>query len=211
MAISFVAAGTEYRVDNNSSTAYTLNAPAGLAEGHFMLALVIHTGVTASITPPTGWTQVGSTLRSSDSIGINFSVLKRTAGASEPSSWTDGVIGSATVRRSAMVYAWSGCADATEQLLVSDQLLSETNASSLDTPTINNTDANGWRVCMWAHYDTEGGAAWTSNEVATRGTQTAGVNSNNVRGIVADSDGVVATGTTSRTGILDWYPQASSD
>lgn len=197
MAIAFVASGTEYRVDNSSSDAYTLNKPAGVSEGDLMLAMVAATAVTKSINPPTGWVQLGSTVLStnSETPSIHFSILARTVGSSDPSSW-NGTLGSASSRRHAIVVAYSGCADVSSQPLAMSSTETSTDSTTLVLPSVNNTDSAAWRISTGGSFQSSANGAPSTNDTTDRVTGVAGLITANVRAIWADSDGAIATGST---------------
>ena len=157
------AAGTVF-TSPTSGTNYTLNKPAGVASGDLMLAFITTNESTTSVVAPAGWTVVDYVQREDGSTDTTLTVLKRTAGGSEPSTWTDGYVTVACTRRSAVVVAYSGAADA------SQQFIGETTASTangtptyLTTPTLNNTDPNAWRVSAFAVSDDATGGTLVAN------------------------------------------------
>lgn len=162
-SIAFVAAGTAF----NSATSganFTLNKPAGVADGDLMLAFVT-AGEYTTISPPAGWTFVNSARVDDGSTDTSMFVLKRTAGGSEPSSWTDGTIGALSTRRTAVVVAYSGAADASEQFLAEAQAANgDTTPAFLTVPSVNNPDPNAWRVSAFAVSDDVGGGTLTANK-----------------------------------------------
>ena len=65
----------------------TINAPAGLVAGDVMLALIGYgAGANTTITPPSGWSQVGSTVQGDTY--AQTALFTKVAGSSEPSSYT---------------------------------------------------------------------------------------------------------------------------
>ncbi|WIC88891.1 minor tail protein [Rhodococcus phage Shagrat] len=164
-SIAFVAAGTAF----NSATSganFTLNKPAGVASGHLMLAFVT-AGEYTTITPPAGWTLVNSARVDDGSTDTSMFVLKRTAGGSEPSSWTDGTIGTNSARRTAVVVAYSGAADASEQFLAEAQVSSgDATPPFLTVPAVNNSDPNAWRISAFAVSDDFATGTLTANKQA---------------------------------------------
>lgn len=128
---------------------YTLNKPTAVVTGDLMLAFVTSTE-SGTITPPAGWSLVNQSRVDDGTTDMALYVLKRTATASEPVSWSDGFLSVQSARRSAVVVAYSGASD----------ILTDTQASTaadtpmyLSTPTLNNTDPNGWRVSAFAVSD----------------------------------------------------------
>lgn len=155
-SLAFRATGANFNSTSSGSN-YTLNCPAGVAAGDLMLAFVTSSQA-GSITPPAGWSLVNTASVDDGSTDTALFVLKRTATASEPSSWTDGLLSVASTRRHARVVAYSGAADASQQFIGENVL---TRAS--DTPlyltsaVVSNTDSNAWRVSAFAFSDDASG------------------------------------------------------
>lgn len=151
-SLGFRATGANFN-STSSGTNYTLNCPAGVQVGDLMLAFVT-TANAGTCTPPAGWTLVNSAVVDDGSTDTALFILKRTATASEPGSWTDGTVSVTSTRRHARVVAYSGAADASQQF-VSENV----TATASDTPAyitsaiVNNTDPNAWRVSAFAFND----------------------------------------------------------
>lgn len=160
--LGYRATGSNFN-STSSGTDFTLNKPAGTAVGDLMLAFVTSSQA-GTITAPAGWEAVNSAVIDDGSTDTALFVLKRTAGGSEPSTWTDGALGTAATRRNARVIAYSGAADASQQFVAENVL---TRAS--DTPlyltsaVVNNTDANAWRVFACAISDDAGSGTMVAN------------------------------------------------
>lgn len=164
-SIALRAAGTVF-TSPTSGIDYTLNKPAGVADGDLMLAFVTASELT-TINPPAGWTFVDQA-RVDDGLtngDTSLFVLKRTAGASEPASWTTGTVGLASLRRTAVVVAYSGAAIASEQFLATGTAATGVGTPLyLTTPTLNNTDPNAWRISAFALGDNASGGTLTANK-----------------------------------------------
>lgn len=89
-----------------SRSALTITAPSGISDGDVLLALILITGNGTTVTPPAGWTQVGSTATASDgSFFVNSSIWKKIAsGESGDYTWTP----SATVTTQGLMLRYSG-------------------------------------------------------------------------------------------------------
>jgi len=67
----------------------TFSKPAGVVEGDLMVAaLIAHFSATATLTPPSGWTAIGSTEQKTTATEIAILWCRKVAGASEPASYT---------------------------------------------------------------------------------------------------------------------------
>jgi len=164
-SIAFRAAGTVF----NSATSgadFTLNKPAGTATGDLMLAFLTASEY-ATINPPAGWTLVNSAKVDDASTDTSLFILKRTAGSSEPATWTDGTLSMNAGRRTAVVVGYSGAADASTQFVAEGQN-STGNGTPLflTTPQVNNTDPNAWRVSAFAVSDDAASGTMIANRQA---------------------------------------------
>jgi len=163
--LAFRGQGTAF-TSPTSGNNFTLNKPAGAVSGDLMLAFVTVSEHT-TIQPPQGWTLVNTTRVDDGSTDTCMFVLKRTAGGSEPASWTDGTIAVNAVRRSAVTVAYSGAADASEQFLGEAQAASgDATPNFLTVPAVANSDPNAWRVSAFAVSDDVGTGVLTANKQA---------------------------------------------
>lgn len=163
-SIALRAASTVF-TSPTSGANFTLNKPAGTATGDLMIAYVSATGYVTMSIVPAGWTLVNSA-RVSDGTLENLSlfVLKRTATASEPASWTDGTISAVAGCRQAVVVGYSGAADAAQQFIAETQVgTGNATPLSLATAALNNTDPNAWRVSAFAVSDNVATGTITAN------------------------------------------------
>lgn len=163
-SIGWRGAGTVF-TSPTSGADFTLNKPTGAVAGDLMIAVIRASAGGLTVTPPVGWTLVDSASTSGDSVSdVSLFVLKRTAGSSEPTSWTDGSLSGNASLRSATVVAYSGAADASQQF-IGEASASTTSDSPdyLTTPTVNNTDPNAWRVSAFAVMDDASGGSIAAN------------------------------------------------
>ena len=165
--IGLRAAGTVYS-DTTSSNVYTLNKPAGTASGDLMVAFVTSTYPVATITPPAGWQLVDSSTVDSAGIDICLFVLARTAGASEPSTWS-GALSANSVRREAVVVAYSGAASLSSQFIAEAQSATSGAGTVFTSPMVVNTDPSAWRISAFAVDSTVGASTMTANTQAPGG------------------------------------------
>lgn len=171
-SISYVGSGTTYN-STSSSTSVTLNgvnpgSPGTLAAGDLMIAYIV-TDAGGSINPPTGWTFVDTAQLQDGSVYLSLHVLCRTAGGSEPSSWTCSTVYN-TSRCSARVVAYRGAsADALNLITTGVSTQTTDTALSIRTATLNNTTSNAYRISAFATRDDNDGS-WTAALYGTGGT-----------------------------------------
>lgn len=184
----------------------TLNRPTGVVSGDLMIAFLSLSG-TATVTTPTGWTQAGRIARNvgggsgDDRSGsVTFYVFKRTAGSSEPTSWSASFTGSGTPAMSQVV-AYRNCETAANQFI--DGLMNTTSSSyQLTTSSVTNTDSKAWRVCAFTA-TTQTGDTMSATETIERADDKSDVGSHpDVQVAVYDSNGAVSTGSYSRKGTV---------
>lgn len=193
MAISFVASATPY-TRASSGTGYTLNAPAGVANGDILLATVAWDpgGAQRSITVPAGWVVLRTQYGSGDSRSIQVALLFREAGPSEPGSWS-GSVGTST---SAMVTGVSAYRGAQGSLGSNAGSLGV--GTSFSTGSVNNTAATSWRIVAAAYSSGSSNYNISSNEASRRWIEEAEP-SFSIQAAQWDSNAAIATGSTSRT------------
>ncbi|MFE0101149.1 hypothetical protein [Streptomyces sp. NPDC059009] len=161
-SVGFRATGTAF-TSPTSGTDFTLNKPAGTTTGDLLVAFVSSSQHSA-ISPPAGWTAVNTASIDDGTTDTALFVLKRTAGGSEPSTWTDGSLSVASTRRYAVVVAYSGAADAADQFLAEGVLTRATGTPLyLTSAVINNSDVNAWRISAFAVSDNAAGGSMVAN------------------------------------------------
>ena len=193
MAITFVASATPY-TRASSGTGYTLNAPAGVANGDVLLATVAWdpTGSQRSITVPTGWVVLRTQYGSGDTRSIQVALLFREAGPSEPSSWS-GSVGASTSAIVTGVSAYRGA-----QGSLGSNAGSLGLGTSFSTGTVNNTGSGSWRIVAAAYNSGSSSYNISSNEASRRWIEEAEP-SFSIQAAQWDSNAPIATGNTSRT------------
>ena len=131
------------KADGVSSLA--VNAPSGLAQGDLLLAWVSYNS-SATVSAPSGWNAVGSWMSASFASAQLFS---RTAGASEPSSYTFSLYGGATANLTAGIvdYFVSGGAASVDTETQSNNTAQVTTYAA---PSVTTTQASETVVAFWA-------------------------------------------------------------
>lgn len=204
-AISFVGKGTAWGWTANT-TAYTINRPSGVQNGDLMIAsIIVADSVAPTVTAPAGWTVVQQ-LTSTDSFAnARLAVLKRTAGSSEPTSWTGSFSGTVKPVVTESV-AYRGADTAANQFLAEGTSTSG-SGNTITTATVANTDSRSWRISVFG-YSTDYWTTASSSESSERDDQAAEyqISWSSYRTAVLsmhDSNGSISTGSTNRTGTLD--------
>lgn len=190
--ISYVGKASAYK-DTSSATAYTINRPAGVIQGDLMVASL---GVSGNVTvsAPSGWTLV-RTIHATGSNAHTIGILIRTAGASEPTSWS-ATHTSTGKPKVVQCVAYRGAADASLQFIAEDSATGQ--SANLVSHSVTNTDSKAWRISVFT-VSSNGGSTMTSNEVSERADDT---NSGSTPGItvaVYDSNGTISTGAQQRS------------
>lgn len=188
MAISFVAsAGWN---ESNDDTSYVLQKPSGVASGDLMLAvlgldLANDGGNDTTVTPPTGWTVLSDQYSSPNHQMV---IMTRTAGSSEPGSW-NGSLGSGRGPKASAVAAYRGVSG-----IADDNDNTTGSATSISTGSVTNPTATSWRVVLGAYSSASVSSTLSSNETTKRQA----AENSNVEVGAWDSNGTIATGSTSR-------------
>lgn len=167
--IALRAAGTVFSTAT-AGTSYTLNKPSSAASGDLMVAFVTSTSpIQTGFAAPTGWQLVElADAAASSSDAISMAVLARSAGASEPSTWT-GSLPFSAARCSAVVVAYSGAADVSSQFIAEAQAPSALAGTVFSTATVANTDPSAWRISAFATDSAVSAATMTANTQAPGG------------------------------------------
>lgn len=181
-----------------TGTDFQINRPAGVQIGDLMLAFLVTNGTAATtVTPPTGWTQQGSTVRADAASDINLVVLKKTYALDDPSYWT-GTVTSAVARQCVTV-AYRGADIASNQFVNTPNTATSIVAGTTIANTLTNSDAAAWRIQAVAFVDDVAGGSIASTEVAERNDTSAGSASPWTYLGIYDSEGPVTAASHTRT------------
>jgi hypothetical protein len=196
MAISFVGSTSTASTTNDAS--YTLTKPSGVQSGDFMIG-VVATWPGAdqgerNVTAPSGWTIVDEVFASSSSGACQLTILTRTAGSSEPASWSGGYSSLQTDTEATIVVAYRGV----DGLDASTDTATRGSATSYTVGPATNSSSSNWRVTVGAYVHSALSSAIQSTETLQRGID--GVDDGTaVQVSLWDSNGAVASGSHSRT------------
>lgn len=197
--ISYVGKGANWWY-GGAQGSFQINKPSGTTTGDLMLAFGAFAG-TSVPTAPAGWTQVARNVATLDNGDDHsgtgtFVVWKRSAGSSEPASWTSTYTGTGTPLMTQTV-AYRNC-DADSAQFIASGTSQTTGNDYLNTATVTNTNSRAWRVSAWMA-TTPQGDTMSSTEVSERADNRTDVGAHpDVNIAVYDSNGPVSTGTHRR-------------
>lgn len=162
-SITCVAAGATYSTSTTGS-GFTLNKPAGVADGDLLVAYVASDTDIVS-TPPSGWIKVTALDTNGGQGGLStaMTVLMRDGLASDPSTWVGNVDTTSGSRRSAVVVAYRGAAATATQLVKQGIVGSTSSTTNIRTPVLNNTFSNAYRLTAFAFRDDVSGGSVVAN------------------------------------------------
>ena len=211
---SFVGVGAKWSRQNSGSD-YVINRPSGVASGDLMLAFVTSNG-SPTINAPSGWTLVRRINQVESGNSVTMAVFKRTAGSSEPSSWS-GTLSSSQQPVITTTTAYRSVKDASLQF-VAENGSTDDSGTSIATATVNNTNSNSMRVVAFGSNQPnpewwQSHGSWSSTEASERFDGHEHPNGNGTAMVqlgVYDSNTTVSTGNHSVTGYNDSFYGAVS-
>lgn len=131
-----------------TTTSYTINRPSGVVSGDLMIAVLSVFGSITTVNAPSGWTLVHQKIQSDGTGPQTMAVFKRTAGSSEPTSWTGVLSSSSTVAMLSEASAYRNADVAANQFLA-ENVSATNNSDFLTTATVTNTNSSAWRVSIF--------------------------------------------------------------
>lgn len=146
MAITQVGS-TNTGPGNSSALTIVLNKPTGTASGHLLVAIITAIGSGATITGPSGWTEVDTATSTN---GVKMSLWAKIAGGSEGSTytWTESALGSQ--RFVGTITAWSGVNVVSLATAINTStehgMSTSTTAVTASTPTLGSSTFTAGRV-----------------------------------------------------------------
>lgn len=208
--IIFVGKATVWST-TSTNLSYTINKPSGVVSGDLMIASVCFNGSQTTVTAPSGWDLVRKTtsIRGDGGISsgsVTLVVFKRTAGSSEPNSWT-GTHSNPGKPKISQAAAYRNC------LIASSQFISESGASGLGSKTmttgsVTNNDSRAWRISVFGAVGDIGSDQEVDSTEKARRSDDSTALSNSPDPVLAmfDSNGPIATGSYTRQGTLENSP-----
>lgn len=186
---------------NNSATntsSITLNKPASVSTGDLMVGVITasNTGANVVFSIPTGWTPLADNSQTGSGVNTHGVVCYRYVQAGDPSSWT--TTGDRQAAWVSITSAYSGIDPTTPFIVYND------NQTNNTTPTVNNTNANAWRVAAWMGGHATLAMSWLVYSPTDTERQDLDINgssgsSNHSAAALVDSNATIATGNTSVT------------
>jgi hypothetical protein len=203
-AIAYVGKATPWSTASRTSS-FTLNKPAGVQSGDLMIATVLFSGIVSTVNTPSGWTLVRKITTAGsgqqDDGYLTSCIYRRTAGSSEPGDWTATHTDTPTYPKISQVVAYRNV-DTSGNPLIDEDYDTDENRSSVGTNSVSNTNSKAWRVCSFGGLSTTG-STWTGGDVTERGDDKINSSYFDAELSVSDSNGMVGTGSHSRTATLD--------
>lgn len=197
-SISFVgSASSTSPSGDTSNTSFSIIKPSGVVSGDFMVAMLSFFGGSSTsertITAPSGWSKVGEEYVTASGYPHQICVMTRTAGSSEPGSWSGSISTNAygTVTLSVAYRNVIGIA--------ASGVSSTGYDTSYSTATVNNAVSSNWRLTMGGYTSSSLNYEIDSNEVVERVINGRTTSNQDVQAGAWDSGGTIATGNTSRT------------
>lgn len=199
MAISFVATFTDVLDTSTGLEPYTIEAPTGTQQDDLMVAFISEDrGLIPELA--TGWTSLaaiendpGSPAAGLQSMRVMYRVFQ-----SGDTSWSADFEGATSSSWAATVSSYRGV-DASSPIIDAAGQEDATDGTDAVTATVNNTNSGAWRIVAFGAPD-DGSWACSGNTERSELVLTAG--SGDHAHATYDSNGTVATGNTSATGVF---------
>lgn len=197
--ISYVGGATQ----NAGASSFTVNVPAAVQPGDGLL-LFLAANSTTNVSNPTGvtgWQSVGTVTAGA----LRSRVWRKVAVAGDAGAAVSVTL-TASSKAGFTVLAYRGTST-TDPIATAVSAPLTTNSASRTSPVANVSGTQSWAISYWSHMDSISSALTPPAGVTSRegGTQTS---ANRVTSLIADSDGLVPTGTYG--GLTAMAPAASS-
>jgi PKD repeat protein len=183
--ITFVGSSTT----NGNWTTYRVDVPAGVAAGDGLL-LVVTTGSDVTVSPPAGWTQVGTVAASGSNNG-GTTVWRRVAAAGDAGQAVTVTL-SAIAKTGVTLLAYHGTSTANPvaQIATAAETVSRTGHT---TPGVTVATAGSVVVSYWSDRNSNT-TAWTEPAGEVNRAETQGAGGGHISTLATDSNGPVAAG-----------------
>ncbi|MDN3352514.1 PKD domain-containing protein [Actinomadura sp. DC4] len=185
-AANIAYVGTD--VYNGNTTNATVTVPASVQAGDGLLLEFTDNDTTRTVTPPSGWQQVGT-----QTSGTAVSTIWQRVATTGDAGHTVSVGLSDYAKANLRVLAYQGTS-ATAPVAVAAKTTDAATSTSHTSPTATVTAAGSWAVTYWSDKSSTTGA-WTAPAGVTSRGSSVGSGSGRVTSLTADSGGTVPTGT----------------
>jgi PKD repeat protein len=175
-------------VYNANTTNATVTVPSAVQAGDGLLLTLTSNDSTKTITPPSGWQQVGT-----QTVGTAVSTVWQRVAVAADAGHTVSVGLSDYAKVNLRVLAYRGTS-LTAPVATATKAVDAATGTSHTSPTATVSAAGSWVVSYWSDKSSVTGAWTTPSGVTGRGTSI-GSGSGRVTSLVADSGGTVPTGT----------------
>jgi PKD repeat protein len=175
-------------VYNANTTSATVTVPAAVQAGDGLLLTLTSNDSTRTITPPTGWQQVGT-----QTVGTAVSTVWQRVAVAADAGHTVSVGLSDYAKVNLRVLAYRGT-NLTAPVATATKTGDAASTTSHTSPTATVSAAGSWVVSSWSDKSSTTGAWNAPSGVTARGTSI-GSGSGRVTSLVADTGGTVSTGT----------------
>lgn len=183
--LSFVGANSSA----GNRTNHPVTLPAGIQAGDTMVLFLTVNGLTGTLTGPAGWTQ----LQSTDGTATRGRAWTKKAVAGDAGSIVT-VTGSAQLKDAVSVSAYRSTGG-TSSVTASAGTAGTTSSTNHTTPSVAVAQAGSWLVSSWSEKSSTDPNPWTAPAGTTSRATPASLGSGKISGLLADSNGPVATGT----------------
>ncbi|MGI5225878.1 PKD domain-containing protein [Actinoallomurus sp. CA-142502] len=175
-------------VYNANTTNATVTIPSSVRAGDGLLLAFTDNDTTKTVTPPSGWQQVGS-----QTVGTAVSTVWQKVATASDAGQTVSVGLSDYAKANLRVLAYRGT-NPTAPVAAATNTADPASTTSHTSPNATVSAAGSWAVTLWSDKSSTT-TAWTApSGVTSRGTSL-GSGSGRVTSLAADSGGTVPTGT----------------
>lgn len=166
MAISFISKTSSTSTASNNQ--FVLNKPASVQDGDMLIALVCvyggASGAAISGTAPTGWTKVVEQWNTArPAFPMYLGVFSRAALAADGASWTGTYNRTVAEAEVSIVACYRGV-----QSVLASGTSQAGSASSLNAPSVNNTQSGSWRLTLGGYTGIDLSSNISSTETTMR-------------------------------------------
>jgi PKD repeat protein len=173
---------------NANTTNATVTIPSSVQAGDGLLLAFTDNDATKTVTPPSGWQQVGT-----QTVGTAVSTIWQKVATASDAGRTVSVGLSDYAKATLRVLAYRGT-NTTAPVAVAADAVDSATTTSHTSPTATVSAAGSWVVTYWSD-KSSATTAWTAPDGVTSRGDSIGSGSGRVTSLTADSGGTVPTGT----------------